>query len=102
IKQGEACCFYLYDEQRYLGKEETVGNVMTAEARQDIFRYLTAGAPGSAGGTTRRNGNAFATTPSVNLQENMLTTDPATGAPLFLNSFNVFSDVKDPFRTRID
>src|SRR5438552_3822753 len=102
IIHDKAFFFFLYDGQRYLGKEETIGTVLTAEARQGIFRYLTAGAPGSAGGTTRRNGNAFATTPSVNLQGNMLTTDPGTGAPLFLNSFNVFSDVKDPFRTKID
>ena len=102
ILHDKAFFFFLFDGQRYLGKQETIGLVMSPEARQGIFRYLTAGAPGSAGGTTRRNGNAFATTPSVNLQGNVLTTDPATGAPLFLNSFNLFSDVKDPFRTKID
>jgi hypothetical protein len=102
IIKNKAFFFFLYDGQRYLAKEETVGTVLTAEARQGIFRYLTAGAPGSAGGTSRRNGHAFATTPSVNLQGNVLSTDPATGMPLFLNSFNLFNDVKDPFRTRID
>jgi len=102
IIQNKAFFFFLYDGQRYLSKQETVGTVMTDEARQGIFRYLTAGATGAAGGTSRRNGHAFATTPSVNLQGNVLGADPATGAPLFLNSFNVFSDVRDPFRTRID
>src|SRR6516162_1076191 len=102
IIHDKAFFFFLFDGQRYLGKEEAVGIVMSPEAKQGIFRYLTAGALGSAGGTTRRNGNAFATTPSVNLQGTILSTDAATGAPLFLNSFNLFSDVKDPFRTKID
>src|SRR5437867_5358224 len=102
IIRDKAFFFFLYDGQRFLSKEETIGIVMTPEARQGIFRYLTAGAPGNAGGTSRRNGNAFTTTPSVNLQGNVYTADPATGTPLFLNSFNLFSDVRDPFRTRID
>src|SRR5207247_335153 len=98
IIHDKAFFFFLYDGQRYVSKQETIGTVLTPEARQGIFRYLTAGAPG---GTSRRNGNAFATTPSVNLQGNVLSTD-STGAPLFLNSFNLFSDVKDPFRTKLD
>jgi len=102
IKRDKAFFFFLFDGQRYLGKEETVGIVLTPEARQGIFRFLTEGAPGSAGGTSRRNGNAFATDPSVNRQGEVLTTSPRNGAPLFLNSFNLFSDVKDPFRTKID
>jgi len=102
IVRGKAFFFFLYDGQRFLTKQETIGTVLTDQARQGIFRYLTLGATGSAGGASRRNGNAFSTTPSVNLQGNTLTTDPATGAPLFVNSFNLFSDVKDPFRTKID
>jgi hypothetical protein len=102
IIRNRAFFFFLYDGQRYLSKQETIGTVLTPEARRGIFRYLTVGAPGSAGGTSRRNGNAFQTTRSVDLQGNVLNTDPATGAPLFLNSFNVFDDVRDPFRTRID
>src|SRR6058998_3722279 len=98
IIRDKAFFFFLYDGQRYLTKEETVGIVMTPQARQGIFRYLTAGAPGSAGGTSRRNGNAFATTPSVDLQGNVYIADPTNGTPLFLNSFNLFNDVKDPFR----
>src|SRR6185369_15046792 len=65
-------------------------------------RFLTANATGANGGTARRNGSAFSTTPSVDLNGNVLANDPATGASLFLNSFNVFSDVRDPNRPRID
>src|SRR5262245_24931479 len=102
IIRNKAFFFFLYDGQRYLSKQETIGTVLTPEARKGIFRYLTSGATGSAGGTSRRNGNAFSTTPSVDLFGNVLKNDAATGAPLFVNSFNVFDDVKDPFRTRID
>jgi hypothetical protein len=100
IKQNKAFFFFLYEGQRYLRKEEFIANVLTPQARQGIFRFLTANAPGSAGGTSRRNGNAFATTPSVDLQGNVLTSD--NGVPLFTNSINLFSDVGDPNRTRID
>jgi Carboxypeptidase regulatory-like domain/TonB dependent receptor-like, beta-barrel len=102
IIHDKAFFFFLFDGQRYLTKEETIGTVLTPQARQGIFRYLTSGAPGNAGGVSRRNGSAFSTTKSVDLQGNVLTADPATGSPLFLNSFNLFSDVKDPFRTGID
>src|SRR5262249_16425886 len=73
IIKNKAFFFFLYDGQRYVGKEETIGLVLTPEARQGIFRYLTAGAPGSAGGTSRRNGNAVATAPSVDRQGNIYT-----------------------------
>src|SRR5262249_5323468 len=88
-----------FDEQRYVEKQNVVSTVLTAQARQGIFRYLT---EGSVGGTSRRNGNAFSTTPSVDLNGNTLTANPANGAPLFMNSFSLFSDVKDPNRPRID
>ncbi|HEV8416731.1 MAG TPA: carboxypeptidase-like regulatory domain-containing protein [Bryobacteraceae bacterium] len=97
IKKNKAFFFVLLDDQRYVEKVTTVSTVLTAPARQGIFRYLTSGSPG---GGTRRNGNAFSTTPSVDLNGNILTS--SNGTPLFLNSFNVFTDVKDPNRTRID
>ncbi|HET9215639.1 MAG TPA: TonB-dependent receptor, partial [Terriglobia bacterium] len=100
IKQNKAFFFFLYEGQRYLRKEEFISNVLTPTARQGIFRFLTANATGAGGGTSRRNGNAFATTPSVDLQGNVLTSD--NGVPLFLNSINLFSQVNDPNRTRID
>jgi len=101
IVKNKAFFFVLIDEQRYVEKLSVVSNVLTEPARQGIFRYLTEGATGANGGTSRRNGNAFSTTPSVDLNGNILT-NAASGAPLFLNSFNLFSDVKDPNRTRID
>jgi hypothetical protein len=97
IKKNKAFFFVLYDGQRYLEKTDVLTTVLTPEARQGIFRYLT---EGSVGGTSRRNGNAFSTTPSVDLKGNVLTSSGAT--PLFMNSFNLFSDVRDPNRTRID
>jgi hypothetical protein len=100
IKQNKAFFFFLFEGQRYLRKEEFIANVLTPEARKGVFRFLTANAPASAGGASRRNGNAFATTPSVDLKGNVLTSD--AGVPLYLNSFNLFTDVRDPNRTGID
>jgi hypothetical protein len=98
IKKNKAFFFVLIDDQRYLEKLLVTSTVLTESARQGIFRYLTAG---SVGGTSRRNGNAFSTTKSVELDGKVVTAD-ASGTPLFMNSFNVFSDVKDPNRTKID
>src|SRR5439155_4109738 len=64
IKQNKAFFFVLFDEQRYVEKINVVSTVLTGPARQGICRYLT---EGSAGGTSGRNGNAFSTTPSVDL-----------------------------------
>ncbi|MBI4471397.1 MAG: TonB-dependent receptor [Acidobacteria bacterium] len=102
IKRNKAFFFVLYDGQRYLEKQNVVSTVLTAPAREGIFRYLTENALGASGGASRRNGNAFSTTPSVNLAGNILTANPTTGAPLFVNSFSLFGDVRDPNRTRID
>jgi hypothetical protein len=102
IKQNKAFFFVLIDEQRYVEKQNVVSTVLTGPARQGIFRYLTQGSTGADGGASRRNGHAFSTTPSVDLSGNILTANPANGAPLFLNSFNLFSDVRDPNRARID
>jgi hypothetical protein len=100
IKQNKAFFFVLYDGQRYLEKVNVVSTTLTAQARQGIFRYLTANAPASGGGAARQPGNAFSTTASVDLNGNVLTS--SNGVPLFLNTFNLFSDVRDPNRTRID
>src|SRR6059058_1915433 len=64
IKKNKAFFFVLIDDQRFLEKADTVATVLTPTARQGIFQYLTEGAPGSSGGTARRNGNAFSNTPS--------------------------------------
>ncbi|HEY7334589.1 MAG TPA: carboxypeptidase regulatory-like domain-containing protein [Bryobacteraceae bacterium] len=97
IKRNKAFFFVLIDDQRYLERVTDVATVLTAPARQGIFRYLTAGSPG---GTARRNGNVTSTTPSVDLGGNILTS--ANGVPLYLNQFNVFTQVNDPNRTAID
>jgi len=102
IKKNKAFFFVLVDDQRFLQKQNFVATVLTAPARQGIFQYLTQGAAGVNGGTSRKNGNAQSTTPSVSLTGQTLTADPLTGAPLFPNTFNLFSDVKDPNRTAID
>jgi hypothetical protein len=104
ILKNKAFFFFLYDGQRFVEKAQVISTVLTPLARQGIFRFLTQNAPGSQGGVSRRNGNAFALPQnrSVDLAGNTLTADPATGAPLFINSFNLFNDVRDPNRTRID
>src|SRR5262245_16480798 len=83
IKQNKAFFFVLIDEQRYVEKQNVVSTVLTGPARQGIFRYLEG----------RRNGNAFSTAPSVDLNGNIV-------APELLRSFNLFSDVRDPNRTK--
>src|SRR5262249_43788387 len=101
IKKNKAFFFVLIDDQRYLEKQTVTSTVLTAPARQGIFRFLTANSPG---GTARRNGNALATSTqrAVDLSGNILTADPTTGTPLFLNSFNLFTQVGDPNRTKLD
>ncbi len=86
IKKNKLFFFFLTDDQRYLTKVNDVATVLTAPARQGIFRYLTTGSPG---GGSRSNGNAFSTTPSVDLNGNILTS--ANGQPLYLNSVNLFA-----------
>jgi hypothetical protein len=100
VIRNRAFFFFLYDSQRFLEKQDVVSTVLTDPARQGIFRYLTANAPGDQGGANRRNGNAFSTTPSVDLNGNVLTS--AAGVPLFVNQIDVFQDLNDPNRTRID
>lgn len=98
IIPNKAFFFALIDNQRYVEKVLTTSTVLTQSARNGVFRYLTSGA---AGGTSRRNGNALSGTPSVDLAGNILSRD-AAGNQLFLNQFNVFTDVRDPNRTKID
>jgi hypothetical protein len=76
--------FVLTDDQRYMGKLTQNTVVLTDLAKQGIFRY----------DLTHRNGAIGASTgASVD----------ATGKPINpYNSFNLFSDVKDPNRTGID
>src|SRR5438034_3461703 len=50
IKQNKAFFFVLFDEQRYVEKQNVVSTVLTGPARQGIFRYLTESATGANGG----------------------------------------------------
>ena len=97
IKKNKAFFFVLIDDQRYQTKLNMVSTVLTPTAPKGIYRYLTAGGPG---GTSRKNGNAFSATPSVDLNGNILTT--ANGQQLSLNQINLFTQVGDPNRTQID
>jgi Carboxypeptidase regulatory-like domain/TonB-dependent Receptor Plug Domain len=89
IKKNKLFFFFVTDDQRYLGKVNDVATVLTATARQGIFQYLTAGATAANGGVSRNNGNAFSTTPSVNLNGTILTS--ANGQPLYLNQVNLLT-----------
>jgi hypothetical protein len=80
IIKNKAFFFVLIDNQKYLAKQTTNSIVYTDLARQGIFRY----SPG------RRNANAQAASPSVDYSGNPVV--PVT-------SFNLFTDVGDPFRT---
>ena len=55
IIKNKTFFFFLYDGQRFLTRDSVVGNVLTPEARQGIFRYF----PGV------QSGNAISTTPTV-------------------------------------
>jgi Carboxypeptidase regulatory-like domain len=87
IKKNKLFFFFIADDQRYLGKTNTVATVLTPTARQGIFRYLTSGNSGANGGAARSNGNAFSTTPSVDINGNILA--QSGGQPLVLNSVNL-------------
>jgi Carboxypeptidase regulatory-like domain len=80
IIKNRAFFFVLIDNQKYIAKQTTNSIVFTDLARQGIFRY----SPG------RRNANAQAASPSVDY----------FGNPLYpITSFNLFTDVNDPYRT---
>lgn len=84
VIRNKAFFFVLIDNQRYLQKQNFIAPVLTAEARQGIFRYTNG----------RTNGNSLSATPSVDRNGNIL--DPAN-----VRSFDLFADVNDPFRRGI-
>ena len=86
IIPNKAFFFILIEEQRYKARENFVGTVLTPEASRGNFRYW----PGV------RNGNFLSSSPSVDLGGNPVRPVGASGD---LQSFNVFTDVDDPFRT---
>jgi hypothetical protein len=79
--------FFLFDGQRYLLKQNTTGTVLTAQARQGIFRFY----PGV------QNQNAAALVPTVDAAGNPVRPATATGD---LQSINIFG--RDPLRPTID
>ena len=87
IVKNKAFFFVLYEGQRDVSRDYVTGRVLTAEARQGIFRYF----PGAA------NGNVLSSTPSVDRLGNPVQPASATGG---LQSFSVFG--KDPFRPGFD
>ena len=89
IIQNKAFFFVLVDEQRYNRRSNATGAVLTAEARQGIFRYW----PGAENNNAQGGPDA-----SVNAAGNPVRPQDVIGD---LQSFNLFSDVNDPFRTGI-
>jgi hypothetical protein len=79
--------FVLVDEQRQVFRKTFVGNVLTAEARQGIFRFF----PGVD------NQNAVGLNPVVDRNGNPIRPAAATGD---LQQFSVFG--RDPFRPGFD
>jgi hypothetical protein len=87
IVRNKTFFFFLYDGQRIVERQNVLGPVLTAEARQGIFRFF----PGV------QNGNAISSNPTVDLQGNPVMPGGATGP---LQSFNVFT--RDPLRRGFD
>lgn len=86
IVKKKAFFFFLYEGQRQYNRQSVISRVLTPEARSGVFRYFNG----------VRNGNATSTTPSVDLNGNLI-------RPIAdLRSFNLFSDVRDPLRPQID
>src|SRR6266850_1928371 len=87
IIRNKTFFFFLYEGQRSVERAYVTATVLTAQARQGIFRYF----PGV------QNGNVFTSSPTVDLNGNPVQPAGATGG---LQSFNVFT--RDPLRTRFD
>jgi hypothetical protein len=87
IIRNKTFFFFLYEGQRSVERAYVTATVLTAQARQGIFRYF----PGV------QNGNVFTSNPTVDLNGNPVQPAGATGG---LQSFNVFT--RDPLRTGFD
>ena len=87
IIKNKTFFFALYDGQRFIAKDTVVGNVLTAQARQGIFRYF----PGA------QSSNATSNNPAVDRQGDPVAPRGATGP---LSSFNLFG--RDPVRSGYD
>ena len=79
--------FFLFEGQRFVTKKQFTGPVLTAEARQGLFRFY----PGV------QNGNAISNNPTVDRAGNPVRPAGATGE---LTTVNVFG--RDPNRSSLD
>jgi hypothetical protein len=70
IIKNKTFFFGLYDGQRFIARDTVVGNVLTADARQGIFRFF----PGV------QSANATSNNPAVDLQGNPVPPRGATGS----------------------
>jgi hypothetical protein len=93
IIRNKTFFFTLIESQRDIVKQQFTGPVLTAEARQGLFRFF----PGAD------NQNATGIRPTVDFNGNPVRPSSATGD---LQSFSVFrlpnGQTRDPFRTGID
>src|SRR6478672_9615036 len=87
IVKNKTFFFVLYEGQRIAQRSSVIGPVLTAQARQGLFRYF----PGV------QNGNAIANTPTVDLAGNPLKPAAATGD---LQTINLF--LRDQLRPGFD
>ena len=87
IKKNKTFFNAYYEGQRQIAKNNIVATVLTAQARQGIFRYF----PGA------QNSNATGASPTVDLSGNPVTPARATGP---LTSVSVFG--QDPNRPGLD
>ena len=98
VVKNKTFFFFLFEGQRTLMRQTAVGTVLTAQARQGIFRFF----PGV------QNGNAVSNNPVVDLAGNPVKPQGATGD---LQSASVFTDAsgrlrpysgKNPWRQTLD
>src|SRR5437899_1389366 len=87
IIKNKTFFFFLYDGQRYLTKQQFTGAVLTAQAREGMFRFF----PGV------QNGNALSNNPTVDRFGNPIRPAGATGD---LQSVSIFG--RDPNRPGLD
>jgi hypothetical protein len=82
IKKNKAFFFVLIDQQRYVEKQNVVSTVLTAPARQGIFRYLTKEQPAQRRSKPAER-QCILDDAICRSQWNTLGASPANGAPLF-------------------
>jgi hypothetical protein len=87
IIRNKTFFFFLYEGQRYITKKQFTGAVLTAEARQGLFRFFP-GVP---------NGNVLSNNPVVDRSGNPVRPQGATGD---LQTISVFN--RDPNRPGLD